>query len=76
MNIYRSLNVLFHIITPFVWIANLLCVIYYGWFSVWGANLFVTIVLPIVVIKFWIYFYLNYRQPTFWKTIWFVIKNK
>lgn len=76
MNTYRILNVIYHILVIPIWISNLLCVIYLGWLSAYGLNLFVSIFLPIVYTIFWIVMYKRYKQPTVWKTIWFIIKNK
>lgn len=72
MNTYRILNMIYHILVIPIWISNLLCVIYLGWFSAYGLNLFVSIVYTI----FWIVMYKRYKQPTVWKTIWFIMKNK
>ena len=76
MNIYRILNVLFHIAVPFIWVANVLCVVYIGLFAAFGLALISVIALPITYIRFWMIMYPRYKQPTMLKTIWFIIKNK
>jgi len=76
MNLYKIFNIIYHFTVIPIWILNVLCVLHNGWFSSWGINLLVSIILPIVYSYYWYIMYLIYRQPTFIKTIWFIIKNK